>query len=139
METIITAARDTPREWPASAADGAVHWDPLHLQVINSSGTIVDNDLTGVMWALTVSDEQGGTSELAATTAAALGDTGVYVEVAATGYVHIAIAADDVATLGPGEHWYEVKATIPVGHAYLPPGARIIAHGPLTIAEGAVA
>lgn len=139
METIITAARDVPEEWPASASDGAVHWDPLHLRVINTSGATVDNDLTGVTWALTVSDEQGGRAELEATTAASLGDTGVYVEDAATGAIHVAIEEDDVEDLGPGVHWYEVKATIPIGHAYLPPGARIIARGLLTIAEGAVA
>jgi hypothetical protein len=138
VETIITAARNVPEEWPASASDGAVHWAPLRLRVINSSGTTVDNDLTGVTWALTVSDEQGGVAELEATTAASLGGTGVYVEDAETGHIHIAIEADDVADLGAGEHWYEVVATIPIGHAYLPPGARIIAHGPLTLAEGAV-
>jgi hypothetical protein len=138
METIITAARDIPREWPATASDGAVHWDPLHLGVIDSSGATVDNDLTAVTWELTVSDEQGGVAELEATTAASLGDTGVYVEDASTGCIHIAIEADDVATLGAGVHWYEVRATIPAGHAYLPPGPRVIARGPLTIEEDAV-
>lgn len=139
METIITAARDTPEEWPASASDGAVHWAPLRLRVINSSGVTVDNDLTDVTWELTVSDGQGGTAELEATTAATLGETGVYVEDAATGAIHVAIEADDVENLGAGVHWYEVRATIPVGHAYLPPGPRIIARGPLTIEEDAFA
>lgn len=138
METIITAARNVPEEWPASASDGAVHWAPLRLRVINSSGTTVDNDLTGVTWALTVSDEQGGVAELEATTAASLGGTGVYVEDAATGAIHVAIEADDIEDLGPGVHWYEVRATIPVGHAHLPPGPRVIARGPLTIEEDAV-
>lgn len=137
METLVIAVRDLPQYLPATAVDGAVRWDPLQLR-INPDGTAVDLVLTGVTWALTISDERGGTAEVTAA-GVAWGTTGVYVEDATTGNIHLLVGAADVTTLGPGEHWYELKATIPAGHTHLPPGVMCFLHGPLSIGEDAVA
>lgn len=137
MDTVVIRVRDLPYVLPATTVDGTLRWDPIHLQVVNSANATVDLDVAGATWALTVSDAQGGTAELSKTTAAALGDSGVYVENATTGTVHICVEDSDVTTLGAGVHWYDVKVTIPAAHAYMAPGTYCLLQGTLTITEDA--
>lgn len=138
MTIVSVRVADLPAYVAAAAVDGALRWEPQHLQVTTSAGTTVDLNVAGFHWAITVSDQRGGSAELSLTETETLGDSGVYVETSASGYVHILIDADDVAALGAGEHWYEVKAAVPSGHAYLAPGTYCLLHGPLSIGDDAV-
>lgn len=140
MDTVIIDDRDLPEDRPAEVVDGCDYRDALHLQVLTESGPpAVDLVCTSATWTLVVSDEQGGTALLTKTSTAAWTTSGVYVEDAPTGYVHVVVCAADVATLGPGDYYYEATVTLPAGHAYLPSRKLCLVCGTLTVNAAAAA
>lgn len=140
MDTVVIDDRLLPEDRPAEVVDGCDYRDALHLQVLTESGPpAVDLDCTSATWALTVSDAQGGTALVTGATIATWADSGVMVEDAVTGYVHVVVCAADVATLGPGDYYYQVAVTLPAGHTYRPSWTQCLLAGTLTIKAAAAA
>lgn len=140
METTIVTNRDLPVYRPAAVVAGCDYRDPLHLQSLTGvATTAADLDVTGATWALVVASEQGGASLLAGGTITAWDDSGVLVETAAEGYVHLVICADDTDTLGAGEYYYQLTLTLPAGSTVLPSWTQCVLHGTLTINDAAAA
>jgi len=133
LEQIIARPRELPVTRPAEARDGALYWDPLHLQVITTAGATADLDVTGATWALTVSDARDGNALLSKAATATFGLSGVYVESATGGIAHVVIDDGDMTTIGAGSRWYELRMEAPSAHAYLPPGDFCLLEGPLVI------
>lgn len=140
MDITVIDDRLLPEDRPATVVDGCDYRDALHLQVLGETGPpAVDLDCTSATWALTVSNAQGGTALVTGATIATWADTGVMVEDAAAGYVHVVVCAADVATLGPGDYYYQVTVTLPAGHAYRPSWTQCLLSGTLTIKAAAAA
>ncbi len=140
MDITVIDDRLLPEDRPAEVVDGCDYRDALHLQVLTEDGPpAVDLNCTSATWALTVSNAQGGTALLTGADIATWSDSGVMVEDAATGYVHVVVCAADVATLGPGDYYYQVAVTLPAGHAYRPSWTQCLLSGTLTIKAAAAA
>ena len=134
MSTYPCELRRAPFQRDIELPDGNGHMDKLTLQ-LNSTALV----LTSVSFALTVSDDRGGTSEL---TGAAVADTsgssGIIVDDAEAGQITLWLAPADVTALGEGVHYYQVVATFPADHAELPNLVRCLIAGELEITEDAV-
>lgn len=140
MDTVVIDDRLLPEDRPATVVDGCDYRDALHLQVLGETGPpAVDLDCTSATWALTVSNAQGGTALVTGADIATWSDSGVMVEDAATGYVHVVVCAADVATLGPGDYYYQVAVTLPAGHAYRPSWTQCLLSGTFTVKAAAAA
>lgn len=140
MDTVVIDDRLLPEDRPATVVDGCDYRDALHLQVLTEDGPpAIDLDCTSATWALTVSNAQGGTALLTGAALSTWADTGVMVEDAATGYVHVVVCAADVSALGPGDYYYQVTVSLPAGHAYRPSWTQCLLSGTLTIKAAAAA
>lgn len=140
MDTVVIDDRLLPEDRPAEVVDGCDYRDALHLQVLTESGPpAVDLVCTSATWTLTVSDVQGGTALLSKTSTAAWTTSGVYVEDAVTGYVHVVVCAADVTALGPGDYYYQVTVALPASHAYRPSWTQCLLAGTFKVHAAAAA
>ena len=140
MDTVVIDDRLLPEDRPAEVVDGCDYRDALHLQVLTEDGPpAVDLNCTSATWALTVSNAQGGTALITGATLSTWADSGVMVEDAVTGYVHVVVCAADVSTLGPGDYYYQVTVALPASHAYRPSWTQCLLAGTFKVHAAATA
>lgn len=137
-ETIQVTVESPTATRPIEVPEGCDLRLPLHLQVIDTAGVTQNFSATDCTWTLNISDYPGGTVKLTGGLVTVWADTGVKVETAASGFIHLIAQVSDLATLTAGTtYWYDLTVTTPAGHAYLPSWTGMLLTGSFTVTTAA--
>lgn len=137
-ETINVTVENPTADRPIEVPEACDLRLPLHLQVIDTAGVTQDCSVTDCTWVLNISDAPGGTVKLTGGLVTDWADTGVKVETAASGYIHLIACKADLATLTAGTtYWYDLSVTTPAGHTYLPSWTGTLLRGMFTVLSAA--
>lgn len=125
MSTISVEFRDLPIEELVSVRAGDGQRLPMTIKVNDTALSLTD-----VTWALTISDERGGTALVSGSLITDWASSGVYVDDASAGQFTIWVDEDHTGTtLGRGSYYWEVTATFPGDHATYPSLVRTLVAG----------
>jgi len=137
MATIVVDVNDgVPQTLDIKIPIGDAYRKLCTLQ--RDTGSAVAVNLTGVTYAMTISDHRGGTAELSLAATEDWTASGVHVDTAASGEFSIYILGSDCTDLETGKHWWELELTFPSDHAQFPNMVKTIYQGTCEICADAV-